>query len=161
MPSQFKKSAQTRILILGIIMLVWSFVVLARLFDLQIVRHGEMQDKALRQQQHVVNIVPHRGVIYDRLHRELAISVDVDSLAAWGSQIKDPKIVAHTLSRLLHMDSKEIESKLASNRGFVWIKRKLDKPEADAVRALDLKGLEFIKESKRFYPKRELASQVL
>jgi cell division protein FtsI (penicillin-binding protein 3) len=161
MPSQSKKSAQTRIFILGIMMLLWSFVVLARLFDLQLVRHGEMQDKALRQQQHVVNIVPHRGVIYDRQHRELAISVDVDSLAAWGSQIKDAKASAHTLARLLRMDSKEIESKLTSTRGFVWIKRKLDKPEADAVRALNLKGLEFIKESKRFYPKRELAAQVL
>ncbi|MBZ5535250.1 MAG: hypothetical protein LAO31_04780 [Acidobacteriia bacterium] len=161
MPSQFKKLAQARILILGSVMLLWSFVILVRLFDLQVVRHGEMMDKALRQQQHVVNIVPHRGVIYDRQHRELAISVDVDSLAAWGSQIKDPKSLAHSLARLLHMDPNEIESKLSSTRGFVWIKRKLEKPEADAVRALNLKGLEFIKECKRFYPKRELAAQVL
>ena len=149
MPSQFKKLAQTRILILGIVALLWSFVILVRLFDLQVVRHGEMMDKALRQQQHIVNIVPHRGVIYDRQHRELAISVDVDSLAAWGSQIKDPKSVAHSLARLLHMETSEIESKLNSTRGFVWIKRKLEKPEADAVRALNLKGLEFIKESSR------------
>jgi len=161
MPSPFKKSAQSRILILGIFLLVWSLVILARLFDLQVMRHSELLDKALRQQQHIVNIVPHRGVIYDRQQRELAISVDVDSVAAWGSQIKDPKAVAQTVSRLLHMDRDEVESKLLSTRGFVWLKRKLDKPEADALRSLDIKGLEFIKECKRFYPKRELAAQVL
>jgi cell division protein FtsI (penicillin-binding protein 3) len=161
MSLQFRKSAQNRILILGVVLTLWCVAILARLFVLQVVRHGELLDKARRQQQLVVNIVPRRGVIYDRQQRELAISVDVDSLAAWGSQIKEPQVVAQSLAPILQMDSREIESKLFSTRGFVWIKRKLDKPEADAVRALNLKGLEFVKESKRFYPKRELAAQVL
>lgn len=161
MSSQFKKSAQSRTLFFLILMLVWCVVVLMRLVRLQVVRHGELLDKALRQQQHVVNIVPRRGVIYDRQHRELAISVDVDSLAAWGSQIKDPHAVAEVIAPVLQMSPNEIELKILSTRGFVWIKRKLDKPEADAIRALNIKGFEFVKESKRLYPNRELAAQVL
>ncbi len=161
MSSQFKKTARTRILVLAIAMFVWCIAIVGRLIDLQVLRHAELLDKALRQQQHVIHLVPRRGDIFDREHRELAISVDVDSLAAWGSQIKNPPAVARTLAPILQMDSREIETKLVSTRGFVWIKRKLDKPDADRIRALNIPGLQFIKESKRIYPKLDLASQVL
>lgn len=161
MSSQFKKSTHNRTLVLAVVLLGWCVAITVRLIDLQVVRHGELLDKALRQQQHIINIVPRRGVIYDRQQRELAISVDVDSLSAWCGQIKDPEAVASTLAPLLRMDRREIAGKLTSTRGFVWLKRKLEKPEADAVRVLNIKGLEFIRESQRIYPKRELAAQVL
>jgi cell division protein FtsI (penicillin-binding protein 3) len=161
MSSQFKKTAQKRTLILSVILSLWCVGIVARLIDLQILRHGELLDKALRQQQHVVNTVPRRGAIFDRQHRELAISVDVDSLATWGSQIKDPRAVAMAIAPILRFEPHEIETRLSSTRGFLWIQRKLEKPQADAIRAMNIKGLEFIRESKRFYPKRELAAQVL
>lgn len=161
MSSQFRKSAQSRSLILAIGLFIWCAIIFARLINLQLMRHAELGDKALRQQQQVVNVVPRRGVIYDRLYHELAISVDVDSLAAWGSQVKDARGISQVLAPVLQMDAREIEMRLTPTRGFVWIKRKLDKSEADAVRGLHLKGFQLIKESKRFYPKRELAAQVL
>ncbi|MDD5542030.1 MAG: penicillin-binding protein [Acidobacteriia bacterium] len=161
MSSALRKSAQNRILILSLSLFFWMAVIVIRLVVLQVLQHAELLDRALRQQQQIVNIVPHRGGIFDRNNNDLAMSVDVDSLAAWGSQIKNPAAVSQALAPILKMDSREIESRLASARGFVWIKRKLDQPEAEAVRALNLKGLEFIKESRRYYPKRELAAQVL
>ncbi len=161
MSSQFKKTAQSRIVVLAILMFAWCAGILIRLVDLQVLRHGELLDKALRQQQHIINIVPRRGVLFDRQRHEMAISVDVDSLCAWGSQIKDPQVVAEAIGPILQMDPRDVEAKLESTRGFVWIKRKLDKPDADRIRAMNISGLEFIKESKRFYPKLQLASQVL
>ena len=44
---------------------------------------------------------------------------------------------------------------------FAFIKRKIDAETAERVRELNLRGIYFRKEPKRFYPKRELAAQVL
>ena len=44
---------------------------------------------------------------------------------------------------------------------FAWVVRKVSPDEERRVRALDLKGIGFVKESRRFYPKRELLSHVL
>ena len=46
-------------------------------------------------------------------------------------------------------------------RHFCWVARKADAEIADRIQALNLRGIYFQKESRRFYPKRELAAQVL
>ncbi|HEV2113598.1 MAG TPA: penicillin-binding protein, partial [Terriglobales bacterium] len=51
--------------------------------------------------------------------------------------------------------------RMHSSRAFCWVARKVDQESADRIRALNLKGIYFQKEPKRFYPKRELAAQVL
>ena len=59
------------------------------------------------------------------------------------------------------MDPREIVSRLQSNRNFAFIKRKIDADTANRIRELNLRGIYFRKEPKRFYPKRELAAQVI
>jgi cell division protein FtsI (penicillin-binding protein 3) len=59
------------------------------------------------------------------------------------------------------MAPQEIVARLQSNRNFAFIKRKIDEETANRVRELNLRGIYFRKEPKRFYPKRELAAQVL
>jgi len=54
-----------------------------------------------------------------------------------------------------------LESRLQAPGSFVWIARKLPPEKAEAVKALNLKGVYFQKENERFYPKRELAAHVL
>ncbi len=46
-------------------------------------------------------------------------------------------------------------------RTFCWVARKADAETADRIRALNLRGIYFQKESRRFYPKRESQAQVL
>jgi len=62
---------------------------------------------------------------------------------------------------VLDMAPQEIVARLQSNRNFAFIKRKIDEETANRVRELNLRGIYFRKEPKRFYPKRELAAQVL
>ena len=50
---------------------------------------------------------------------------------------------------------------MQSSRNFAYIKRKIDGETSNRVRELNLRGIYFRKEPKRFYPKRELAAQVL
>ena len=139
----------------------WVLAIAGRLVQLQVVEYGEFAQRAQRQQQRTIEVAPKRGVIYDRNGQELAMSVRVDSVFAVPSEIPDQATAATLLSNVLGTDSEDILTRLKSSRAFCWIARKLDAPTADRIRALNLRGIYFQKESKRFYPNRELAAQAL
>lgn len=141
---------------------LWVAVIAGRLYQLQVARYDHYAAKAERQQQRVVDLDPPRGTIYDAQGRELAVSVQVDSAYAVPPQIDDPEGTARQIARIVpEVDAKKLARQLAQDREFVWVARKLDPPVAAALRALDLPGLFFLPESKRYYPMRELAAQVL
>ena len=139
----------------------WVLAIAGRLVQLQVVEYGEFAQRAQRQQQRTIEVAPKRGVIYDRNGQELAMSVRVDSVFAVPSEIPDQATAASLLANVLGTDSEDILTRLKSSRAFCWIARKLDAPTADRIRALNLRGIYFQKESKRFYPNRELAAQAL
>jgi cell division protein FtsI/penicillin-binding protein 2 len=141
---------------------LWVLAIAGRLYLLQVVRYDHYAAKAERQQQRVVVLDPPRGTIFDAQGRELAVSVQVDSAYAVPPQIKDPAETARQIARVVPgVDARKLARQLAQDREFVWIARKLDPPVAAALHALDLPGLYFLPESKRYYPMRELAAQVL
>jgi cell division protein FtsI (penicillin-binding protein 3) len=100
--------------------------------------------------------------------RELAMTVQVDSIYAVPTEIDDKQAAATTLAAIVHIDpedkrttEQEIEDRLNKGRSFAWVARRV-KPEVSArVRALNMKGIYFQKEFQRFYPDNQLAAQVL
>ena len=155
------KTTNLRLYWLAGILVFWSVAVGARLLQLQVLRYGEFEQRAQRQQQRSIDVSPRRGIIYDRNGRELAMSVNVDSVFAVPSEIPDQETTAHLLARVLHSDAREILARMKSSRAFCWVARKLDSDTAARIRAMNLRGIYFQKEPKRFYPKRELGAQVL
>ncbi|MBI2819909.1 MAG: penicillin-binding protein [Acidobacteria bacterium] len=139
----------------------WTAIIVGRLIQLQIFEHQSFLQKARRQQEQTVEISPVRGVIYDRNQRPLAMSVEVESVFAVPSEITEGEPTARLLANVLDLNAKELAKKLEGDRSFSWVKRKVTAREADRIRQLNLKGIHFQKESKRFYPKRELAAHVL
>jgi cell division protein FtsI (penicillin-binding protein 3) len=135
--------------------------VLGRLGYLQLFRHSEYMTKAQRQQQHVIEITPKRGAIYDRNMHPLAMSIPVDSAFAVPSELGDQQLAARLLSGVLGTPREALEARLESSHSFVWVARKLPPDKKEAVEALNLKGVYFQKENQRIYPKRDLASHVL
>src|SRR5205823_2291837 len=154
-------SAERRLYLLAGIFVIWLLVICGRLLSLQIFQYGDYVQRAQRQQQRSLDIAPQRGIIYDRDGHELAMSVMVDSIFAVPSEIPDPATTATLLGKILGDDPHDILAHLHSSHAFCWIARKVDAGSADRIRALNLKGIYFQKEPKRFYPKRELAAQVL
>jgi cell division protein FtsI (penicillin-binding protein 3) len=140
---------------------LWMGAILFRLGYLQLFRYTDYLARAQRQQQRLVEISPKRGAIYDRNLRELAMSVSVDSAFAVPAEIADPALVARLLAGVLAQEPPEIEIKLRSSRSFVWIARKLPPETAERIQGLNLRGIYFQRENRRFYPKRELAAHVL
>src|SRR4051812_37109640 len=150
-----------RIYLLAGFLFLWLCAIGYRLVVLQVVRYGEFTQRASRQQQRTVEVSPRRGVIYDRNGHELAMSINVDSVFAVPSEIPDPDNTAALIGRVLHMPAIEIAAKIKASRNFTWIARKVDGEESQRLRGMNLRGIYFEKEPKRFYPKRELASQTL
>ncbi|HVN79319.1 MAG TPA: penicillin-binding protein 2, partial [Terriglobia bacterium] len=150
-----------RVYLLIGLFLVWSTAIVVQLTHLQIFQHFELCEIAKRQRSRVFEISPKRGTIYDRQNKELAVSISVESIYAVPSEIEDKPAVAAKLASVLNLRNQELQQKLDARRNFTWIKRKVDFAEAAQVRSLGLGGIYFEKESKRFYPKRELAAHVL
>jgi cell division protein FtsI (penicillin-binding protein 3) len=140
---------------------VWAGAICLRLVYLQIFRYGDFEQRAQRQQQRTTEVAAKRGIIYDRAGRELAMSVSVDSVFAVPADIPDLAGTISLVARITRADPRELLAKCQTARTFCWVARKADAETADRIRAMNLRGIYFQKESKRFYPKRELAAQVL
>ena len=153
--------AHVRLLILAGVALFWMVAVFGRLSYLQLFRHGEYLARAHRQQQRTIEITPKRGTIYDRNRKPLAMSIPVDSAFGVPSEIVDEHLAARLLSGVVGKPQEELEARFESSRSFVWIARKLPPEKAEAITALNLKGIYLQKENQRFYPKRDLAAHVL
>ncbi|MDD5772879.1 MAG: penicillin-binding transpeptidase domain-containing protein [bacterium] len=137
------------------------FFIILRLFQVQVIQYSNLSQKASRQHQRVVNLQPKRGAIYDRRMRELAVSVSMYSIYAEPRNIKNPMEAAEILSEILEIDSKKVMETLTSDKGFVWLARRVELEKSKKIKGLDIKGIGIIEENKRFYPKKELCAQTI
>jgi len=156
-----KSRASNRDLLLGGALFLWMVGLGAQLYHLQIIDYGDLLARAQRQQQHMIEVAPRRGEIYDRQMNPLAMSLSVDSIFADPSEISDPNMLADLLAPALGLDTRDLRGKFTNSRAFCWVKRKVTSQEASRVRELKLKGIYFQQESKRFYPKGDLAAHVV
>jgi cell division protein FtsI (penicillin-binding protein 3) len=157
-----EEKVHVRLLIVAGVALLWMTAVFGRLGYLQLIRHSDYLVRAQRQQQRTIEITPKRGAIYDRNMHPLAMSVPVESAFAVPSEIGDNKaMAARLLSGVLGIPRDVLETRFEAGGSFVWILRKLPPDKAEAVRALNLKGVYLQTENQRYYPKRELASHIL
>lgn len=149
--------------ILGIFLLLFLSLggVAAKLFFLQIQEGDRLTERATKQYQRRLPILSRRGTIYDRTGRELAVSLKVTSVFAQPAAIEDPADAAERLAPILGQPAKEIQARLTSDKPFVWLQRHLDPPQAEAISDLNLRGIGLFPESRRYYPRQELAAHVL
>jgi cell division protein FtsI (penicillin-binding protein 3) len=147
----------------------WTTAIGLRLVWLQVVRHGDFVERAARQQQRTFEVAPRRGVLYDRNLKELAMTVLVDSVYAVPSELGENRAsTAEILAKIVHADAgdnftsqQQMMARFNASRNFAWVARRVDAETATRVRELNLKGVYFQKEFKRFYPNNDLAAQVL
>jgi cell division protein FtsI (penicillin-binding protein 3) len=156
-----QEKVHVRLLFLAGFVLFWMSAVFGRVAYLQLFRHSEYLTRAARQQRHIVDIYPKRGVIFDRNMHPLAMSVPVQSAFAVPAEIKDRAMAARLLSGVLDIPAEETLERLDSGSPFVWTKRKLPPVRSEAVESLNLKGVYLQEENQRYYPKRDLAAHVI
>lgn len=163
MPLPTGLDLRRRALLLFLVTSICLSGLLIRLGYIQFVLGAELSEKALNARMQEVPVEARRGVVYDRKGRELAISATVDSVFAIPAQIKSKNLerVALSLSEVLGIPKDRLLVNLTKPVSFVWIKRKVDEDTAKRIRDLDLPGIGLTPETRRFYPKGNLACHVL
>ncbi len=149
----------------------WVLAIEVRLVVLQVWQHDELTLRAERQQSETQKTPGKRGEIVDRHGRLLAYSVDADTIYAVPTDIADPiKAAAALCGAFDECDKKDrdqLVERLTRKRrngsptSFQYVRRRATPIEAKRIAALEMKGIGFMKESKRFYPNRELAAHLL
>jgi cell division protein FtsI (penicillin-binding protein 3) len=125
-------------------------------------RGGELSRLATTQQIEDTTILAHRGTIYDRNGRELAVSEDAATVYATPYLVKDPVGTARRIAPLLDISAEKITTKLADrSTGFIYIARKVSVKRARRVAKLEIEGIGVLDDARRYYPEDSLAAHVI
>jgi cell division protein FtsI (penicillin-binding protein 3) len=159
--STARNGTNLRLYLLAGIFVLWCCVICFRLVYLQVFRYGSFEQRAQHQQQRTEEVSAKRGIIYDRQGRELAMSISVDSVFAVPTEMPNPASTISLIARITKQDPRELLARCQAAKTFCWLARKPEPEIAARIQSLNLRGIYFQKESKRYYPKNELAAQVL
>jgi cell division protein FtsI (penicillin-binding protein 3) len=163
-PDAHARGIRLRIGAVAIALAAGFALVAGRAVQLQVLRRGELSALAEGQHDRSVEVKSRRGSITDRSGVPLAADAEVDSVFV------DPKVfpekgrreAAARLAKALEVDVRAIEKRLGQEGlRFAWVKRRISPAESAAVRTLQLPGVGFVKEFRRYYPSRDLAGQLL
>jgi cell division protein FtsI (penicillin-binding protein 3) len=157
--------ATRRVHVLVRVAFVWAALIAARLIQLQVVQHNQYAQLARDQQQKSEEIKAPRGAILDRYSQRLAMSLPAESVVVDPLRVPDLSVAADVLANVLNLNARDLLANLKTavdnRRGFLWVKRKITRQEAQRLRDLNLEWIEFRTESQRFYPNRTLAAHIL
>jgi cell division protein FtsI (penicillin-binding protein 3) len=136
--------------------------VILRLTQVQAVSAAQYEKLGNNQRIRKITLAAERGAIFDRNGVDLALSVNQQTVWANPKVVTDPAGYAAKLAPILGMDQKSLADRLGQkSHAFVYLARKVDDPTAEAVKKLNLEGIDFVPESKRFYPSGTLAAPVI
>ncbi len=142
-----------------------AFLVLcqARLLFIYFFRSNYLSNLAEKQHNFFMELEPVRGAIYDSNLKPQALNLPASSLYASPNEIKDSskRRIIKELESILGLNQKYLRDRLYRKKSFIWLSRKISPPAVEAIKRLNIKGLGFIKESKRSYPNAYLASQII
>lgn len=142
--------------------IIFGFVaVFLRLVDLMVLNHGRLSERANIQQLKQEDKQVRRGFIFDRRGRELGVNLEVESLYCNPDAVASPQTAAYAISRITGRREDAILAKFSSKGKFVWVERKLNLEAAERIKKMGIKGLGFMSDAKRFYPKGRLASHII
>lgn len=150
-----------RAIILNTTIIFSFFVVFLRLTDLMILNHKSLSERAKLQHVKVEDIQVRRGIIFDRRGREFALNIELDSLYCDPENLNLNNGGLKRLASVIAKEPRFILSKIPAEGRFAWVERKLEPDTVEKVRGLNIEGLGFLTEAKRFYPKGKLASHIL
>lgn len=150
-----------RIVVLNTVIVFGFFAVFFRLTDLMVFNHTIYAERAKSQQVKAEDIQVRRGNIYDRKGRAFAVNLELESLYCDPEEVVVDKDGLKRLSNILGVDAKVIQAKFNQDKRFIWMNRKLSPDAAGEIKKLNIKGMGFVPEAKRYYPKGELASHVI
>ncbi len=174
---RINRVVQTRTFVLMLVMGVALFALLfVKLYQLQILRHEELQGMALDQQTRSTEITASRGTIYDRSGNILAISATAETVFLSPLELAEEmekeetawtrELLAETLAEILEINVESIYQKMEKTYSeYEILKLRADEEVANQVREFlneyDVRGVYLVTDAKRYYPYSTLASHII
>ena len=145
---------QRRIYLLATLLSLAALTLVGVAVRLQVVDHAQLTSRGDARSMRVVATSAHRGKIIDRYENSLAVSAPVESLWINPADMQGREVQLQKLARTLGGNGAELTRRVRENseREFLYIARGLDPTEAARVRALNIEGLNFLTEYRRYYP---------
>jgi cell division protein FtsI (penicillin-binding protein 3) len=164
-PTDWRATLKRRTLVAACVLASWCVGIEMRLVYLQVYRHGDLVARADKQQLRTRETPAKRGDIVDRKGHMLATSVDADTVYAVPSEIGDPETVAAKLCGAFRdctaRERQALGERLRGRSAFAYVRRQISPDQKQRVEELNLDFVGFMKESKRFYPNKELGAALL
>ena len=155
-----KLSAWRSRFVLG--MLALAFVALGlRAFWLQAWSTEFLQKQGASRYERALEIPANRGKIVDRSGAMLASSLPAKAIWADPEDVDAPREKLNELAKLLAIDRRELDRKLAEDKNYVYLKRQVDADVAAKVAALNIRGINQRNEYKRHYPEGETVAHIV
>ncbi|MBF0171348.1 MAG: penicillin-binding protein 2 [Nitrospinae bacterium] len=168
-----KRVRWTRVRAGGVFVLLalWLAVAGVRLVQLTLFSDTRVAAFSSRQGTGEIEVDLPRGMIYDNQFHELAVSIEMESVYLNPRVAGDPVAVAARLASVMATKGSREERALFRDlkrrigkyrdKSFVWISRKAEPKVVAALRKSGIDGLGFVAESKRYYPKRDIAARLI
>ena len=146
-----------------IIFLVFCFALVLgiRLFFLQIVRGEYFRALAFGLRGQIEENTKERGEIFFKDGEPLALNRDYFFVFVLGEKLKDEQKTAEILSQILNLEKNFVLEKLKNKTSYSVIKRKLTLEEVEKIKKAKLEGVFLGIERVRYYPQKNLASNVV
>ncbi|MEV8520384.1 penicillin-binding transpeptidase domain-containing protein [Dyella marensis] len=160
---QHGPSPRRRMIVVVAVLSLASLGLVARAFDLQVVRKEFYQSQGDARFLREVPIAVSRGTIFDRNGEPLAVSTPVMSIWANPSEVLESEDRLPQLAKAIGMDTGELKQYLMqrSEREFVYLRRQMRPDAAQAVLDLGIPGVNGQREYRRYYPSGEVTSHIL
>ncbi len=154
---RFRRYLVMSVFLLAIFGLIW------RALDMQVMNQSFFQQQGDARHLRTVTVPAHRGDIYDRNGKPLAISTPVDSVWVNPAEFNVESQYWNQMIGMLELDGEALKQRVSRSqqREFLYIKRHVEPHLAEKVLALGLPGVYLQREYKRYYPAGEVTAHVL
>jgi cell division protein FtsI (penicillin-binding protein 3) len=139
-----------------------AFVALTlRAFWLQVLSNDFLQRQGAVRYERTLDIPANRGKIVDRTGVVLATSLPAKAIWADPEDVVASREKLASLAKLLGMEQRELDRRLAEEKNYVYLRRQVDGEVATRVAALGIPGIHQRDEKKRHYPQGESVAHVV
>jgi len=151
-----------RINFVAALFLLLFILITLRLFYWQVLSFEQLGGLAEKQRSVTLSIPASRGRIYSSDGTPLVLNQRSFGVVLEPQKVQDKEAVFSVLSKELNMPTASISAKLTDEtKVWVPIAHKIDEPVIERIKGYKLKGIDFIEESKRYYPEASMAAHIL
>jgi len=166
MNSAETRKFRRRVFLIAAVFTLAFGVVVGKVVQLQILDRSWLSEKAADSFRRISEVEGKRGVIFDAVYRELAVTLDATDIGVHPDKVNASRELARVLAQALGLSWGPVYKKLNAKASFVWLKRQAPPAEETTVKAVAeqykiARAFVFEATRSRAYPHKQLAGQVI